>query len=133
MWVKCEDKKTKAVQWCDFWELDLDSVGNVLGVYIVWGDSVVPYVIYVGKGEIAERIEKHRRKKDFIRCKDDGEKMFVTWQEFPDKELRGREKYLANLLQPEIGERHPEKVRSIKTDPPSPLRKLRRLNFGERK
>ena len=123
MWAKGKGEK-----WCDFWKLDLDKLEGESGVYVIWIDSVVPYAIYVGQGNIADRIENHRGKDEFISYRNDGEKMFVTWQAFPDEELKGREAYLADLLKPKIGERHP-KVKPVKTDPPAPLRKRRRLRF----
>ena len=122
MWSKCKDKKNPSGQWCDFWKLNTDSITAKLGVYVIWADIGFLYTLYVGKGEIAKRIEAHRGEEDFISCRDDGEKMFVTWHPFPEKELKGRERYLADLLEPDIGERHPKKERPIKTDPPPPLK-----------
>ena len=122
MWARCKNKEDKTRHWCNFWKLKLDRMEGKSGVYVIWADSGFPYAIYVGQGDIADRIKDHRGERPFIKIRDDGEKMFVTWQPFTDNELDGREKYLADLLNPVIGQRHPRKAKPIKTDPPPPLK-----------
>lgn len=99
-WIKCENN-----QWCDFQKLDLghDHFKDLKGVYIIWND--VEGAIRVGSGIIKDRIADHR---------DDNEitaygSLKVTWAAVAENQMQGVEKYLANKLLPEVGDRFPNK------------------------
>ena len=102
-WSKCEGDV-----WCPFLNLNLESVGEETeGVYVIWhvGDGVTfARVVRLGKGNIANRIEKHRRNPDITEYAEYGE-LLVTWAEVHQDLLQTTvEAYLAYVYRPLVGE-----------------------------
>ena len=98
-WIRCTDNR-----WCSFANLKLDSIQD-FGVYIIWlGQSN----IYVGQGDIAERIQTHRNDERFQQY--DVNSMLVTWATTPLHERDGIERYLADTLRPIIGKQWPNVI-----------------------
>lgn len=100
-WVKCEGDV-----WCLFDNVDLTDVATE-GVYVIWHGGENPHAVYVGQGDVAERIEDHRTDLKITRHRDKG-KLFVTWASVSIFQRDGVERYLANELFPLEGEHHPQ-------------------------
>ena len=102
-WNRCEGNK-----WCPFLTVNLNHVHfrGMTGIYIVWHGGQNPRTVYVGQGNIAERIAVHRSDPSFLQYSSLG--LFVTWASVPGQAARdGIERYLADQLRPMIGEAYP--------------------------
>ena len=102
-WVKC-----KGNVWCPFDRLNLSNVTE-LGVYIIWSEACLlsqeeNQTVYVGQGNIAERISDHRKDSRITRHKN----LYVTWAKVSEPYRSGVERYLADVLQPVEGDQHPQ-------------------------
>lgn len=100
---------TQALEWSvgQFWHTSLDDVQGV-GVYVVWyrrgADN--PETVYVGQGRVGSRLAAHRldsRFEGFRQCD-----LRIAWAEVPQADRGGVERYLAYVLEPKIGEMHPD-------------------------
>ena len=102
--------KTIHVDWMYSPLNDYESNVSGHGVYIVWsdgGDSLVPYAIYVGQGDVAGRITDHIKDPKIRKHTKDGD-LFISWASVPAACRDGVERYLANKHSPVEGDRHPE-------------------------
>jgi len=102
-WNKCEGNV-----WCPFLTVNLQHphFRNWGGVYIIWHGSQKPWTVYVGQGNIADRLAQHRSDPRILQYSPLG--LFVTWASV-DASLRdGVERYLADKLQPKEGPVHPD-------------------------
>ena len=108
-WEKCN------YSWGSFMDEDLKYIAEV-GTYVIWRPVYHSYfgtdhprrTVYVGSGNVADRIGKHREDKRIKIClgKD---KFLFTWTNLSKKSDRlGVEKYLAMRLDPIVGEKHPD-------------------------
>ena len=106
-WMRC---------WGDVW-CTLNAVNlnheyfdkDVSGVYIIWhgGTSrTKPRVVYVGQGNIEERIMYHRQNSEVQAYKYLG--LYVTWARVSERYRDNVEAYLADKWDPLVGERYPE-------------------------
>ena len=100
-WIKCTGD-----QWCPFSGLDLAKVTKH-GVYVVWHGGPAPHTVYVGQGDVADRIADHRRDQKITRHAQKGG-LYVTWASVPVAQRDGIERYLADRFSPLEGDRHPE-------------------------
>lgn len=105
-WTKC----TGAV-WCSFENVDLSNV-SVEGVYLIGygaitGVTKTVRTIYVGQGNVADRIVAHRSDPR-IADHATGGRMHVTWTAISSRLRDGVERYLANELSPLVGTHHPD-------------------------
>lgn len=91
-WIKCVGDV-----WCGLFSLDLNSVGGTSGVYIIWSGSAV---LYVGSGNVAERLATHRLDTRINQYN----APYVTWAAVPGANQPGVENYLASALRPLVGE-----------------------------
>ena len=108
-WVKCQ-----GAVWCRFLDVDPKSIGNVSGVYIIWqAGGEVSRAVYVGQGNIAERLSDHRRDGRIIAY----QSLLVTWAALPQNLLDGAERYLARVYRPLVGERVPNAPEVIVNHP----------------
>ncbi len=100
-WGTCGDDK----HWCSFERLALNSDGfeGKKGVYIIWSSETV---IRLGSGLIKDRISAHRDNPEINKYQD----MKVTWAKVNANQMEGVEKYLADALDPVVGERFPERT-----------------------
>lgn len=116
-WQRC-----KGDVWCGFDRLDLATVGNVGGVYIIWKSGLMwSEVVYVGQGEIANRIAAHRSDR---RIRTHGPE-YVTWATVPRSLWDGMERYLYRVCRPLVAERAPPDVPEVVVNLPAwnpPLR-----------
>ena len=103
-WIKCQGDV-----WCNFNAVNLDHIhfNDTEGVYIIWHGGANPKVVYVGKGNIRDRIKYHRERSDIQQFS--YLNLFVTWAKVKPEYQDGVEAYLANNWKPPIvGDRHPD-------------------------
>ena len=101
-WTKCGDGGI----WCPFQTVNLREV-NVIGVYVVGYDQPNGIAtIYVGQGDIADRLMVHRYNQQIIKYGARGT-LRCTWTSVPANIRDGVERYLANKLKPLEGSQHP--------------------------
>lgn len=76
------------------------------GVYIIWQIflGISPEAIYVGQGDIKERLRVHRSDARFDPYFSPEKPLLVTWAEVPPRYIEGVEKYLYEKLTPIVGE-----------------------------
>lgn len=97
--------KSKAQTWLEFQTFGLDSdYGD--GVYIIWHAGNPGRVVYVGQGDIANRLECHRTNSKVTQYANTG-KLYVTWANVPVNQIDGVERYLADTWSPLVGDAHP--------------------------
>ncbi len=102
-WLKC-----KGDVWCSFALLNLDTVTES-GIYIIWHAGNPGKVVYVGQGDVADRLSAHRNNTKITNYERSG-KLHVTWAAVPASQRDGVERYLANTWNPLVGEVHPDAV-----------------------
>ena len=104
-WVKCD-----GVKWCPLMTVNLthQHFQGLGGVYIIWHGGQNPATVYVGQGDIAERIAAHRQEPDILRFLSLG--LFVTWARVAAPNRNGIERFLANTLSPKVAFRFPQAV-----------------------
>ena len=102
-WIKCERNA-----WCPFLTVNLQHphFRNLEGVYIIWYGGQTPWTVYVGQGNIADRIARHRSEPQILQYSHLG--LFVTWASVIQPLRDGVEAYLADKLSPKAGEAHPQ-------------------------
>lgn len=103
-WIKCG---TGSGIWCPLENLDLDSLGDVAGVYIIWHEGNPGRTVHVGQGApIKDRLEEHRGDAGICAYRLFG-KLRVTWASVPAPLRDGVERYLADALVPLVGHARP--------------------------
>ena len=102
-WIKCEGNA-----WCSLPSLNLDHPHfiGLEGVYIIWYGGTNPATIYVGQGNISQRLGAHRIDPAVRNYSHYG--LFVTWAQLGPLSRDGVERYLANTLHPLIGSAYPQ-------------------------
>ena len=102
-WNKC----TKNV-WCPLLRLNLSHqhFTNLSGVYVIWHSGSNPATVYVGSGNVAERLAAHRANPEITQHSSDG--LFVTWARVSAKDQPAVERYLADTLKPLEGSKYPD-------------------------
>ena len=82
---------------------------DVFGVYIIWhgGTNLIkPRVVYIGQGNIKDRIMYHRQHLDVQKYEHLG--LYVTWARVSDDYINNVKAYLADKWDPIVGEHHPQ-------------------------
>ncbi len=103
-WKKCGDDG----HWCSLENLDLESMGDVAGVYIIWHEGNPASVVRVGQGNpIKDRLSAHRNDLNILAYKRSG-KLRVTWASVSSNQRDGVERYLADHWNPLVGDAFPE-------------------------
>jgi hypothetical protein len=100
-WVKSTENK-----WLPFESFELKNVTDQ-GVYIIWHTGNPARVVYVGQGDIAERIGAHRTRDDILKYRQYGN-LLVTWASVQLSYRDGVERYLADRYRPLVGEAYPD-------------------------
>lgn len=105
-WITCGNDK----HWCSFRHLSLPVGGNLRGVYVIWAEEGDPPItVRVGLGDISKRIEAHRGDDEIEEAEKELETdLLVTWADVPESFQEGVERYLADHLNPLVGERFPD-------------------------
>ncbi len=101
-WLKCVGDA-----WCELNNLNLSHshFNNLEGVYIIWHGGQNPATVYVGQGNIRDRLSEHRGNANIQAFGSLG--LFVTWAEIPVASRGGVEKFLAEYLRQKVGTVHP--------------------------
>lgn|SRR5208337_903731 len=103
-WKTCGDDG----HWCSLENLDLESVGDIAGVYIIWHAGNPGRVVRVGQGDpIKTRLSAHRNDREILAYKQFGA-LRVTWASVPYSQRDGVERYLANHWKPLVGAAFPD-------------------------
>ena|SRR5437667_2579339 len=102
-WNKCV-----GAVWCHLETLNLEGVGDVSGVYLIWHGGQSPRWVRVGKGNIKERLSAHRNDPEILQFHQHN--LFVTWAAVPGSQQEGVEAYLAAQCNPLVGERFPQRT-----------------------
>ena len=98
-WQKCVNDQEPNLHWCSFKNLTLPLTGKPGGVYIIWHEGNPSQVVYVGQGNISDRLEDHRANDIILQYGQFGT-LRVTWTtvEYPYREAV--EAFLINRLNP---------------------------------
>ena len=99
-WRNCGDDG----HWCDLEKLDL--VMKTTGVYIIWHEGNPSKVVRIGQGKIAERLAAHRNDPEITAYSKFGP-LLVTWAAVSAAQRDGVERYLADRLNPLVGDEIP--------------------------
>ena len=78
---------------------------NSNGVYIIWHGGINQRVVYVGQGDVAARITDHRQDNRILYYSQFG--LSVTWADVALADRDGVERYLAESLNPLVGDVYP--------------------------
>lgn len=99
-WIKCQNGI-----WCDFLKVNLEHkhFNDLKGVYIIWSNKTT---VRLGSGEIKERIAEHRNNVEITKYSN----LKITWVQIHANQMEGVEKYLAEILDPIVGERFPDRT-----------------------
>jgi hypothetical protein len=91
-WIQCQGNV-----WCKLNAVNLshEHFNNMNGVYVIWHGGTNPAVVYVGQGNIKERLTEHRSDKRIQQY--DYLDLYVTWATVPKEYRKGVEEYLANF------------------------------------
>lgn len=111
-WNNC-----KGDVWCHLNTVDLshEHFDKMEGIYIIWYGNTERTVVRVGQGIIKDRIAAHRKDKDIQAYKHYG--LYVTWASVAEKYRDGVEAFLADELDPLVGDRFPDR-KGIKVNLP---------------
>jgi hypothetical protein len=105
-WIKCQGDvwcKLSTVFTLGLYFKDLE------GVYIIWyEENGSPVTVRVGQGAIRDRLREHREDKEIQSYSHFGP-LLVTWASVGEKDRDGVEAYLAQELEPKVGERFPDR------------------------
>lgn len=104
-WKKCGDDN----HWCSLKLLKLETA-NADGVYVIWhegNEDVPPRTVKVGQGDVPDRLGKHRKDARITAYEKYGA-LRVTWAAVPAEQKDGVERYLADLLNPLVGDAYPD-------------------------
>lgn len=97
-WIKCQGDN-----WCSFENLNLSGV-TAAGIYVIWKSGSDNKMVYVGQGDVADRVADHRREPAITRHGP----MLVTWASVSQQYRDGIERYLADRYSPLEGDYHPD-------------------------
>jgi len=97
-WQKCAGDV-----WGPFLTVDLAHThfDSMEGVYIIW--QAGGHAIRVGQGFVRDRLADHRTNRNITAYNN----LLVTWAPVPASYRDGVERYLANVLQPKVGDAFP--------------------------
>ena len=103
IWQQCQGNV-----WCNLNAVDVSHAHfrNMNGVYMIWHGGSEARVVYVGSGDIGQRILEHRNDTRIQAFASLG--LFVTWARVEASLQKGVEVYLASHWEPKVGERHPD-------------------------
>lgn len=99
-WTKCDSGV-----WCSLEKVNLANV-TCEGVYIIWHGGNNPRVVYVGQGNVKDRVSKHKMNGQIMFYRQHG--LYVTWASVPSDLRDGVECYLADTWNPLVGDAHPD-------------------------
>ena len=99
-WMRCHGN-----DWCSFEYLACYLIDEE-GVYIIWCEGKTNRVVYVGQGDVRERLTAHRQDNELLACRKYG-RLQVTWAFVPVLKRDGVERFLAESYKPLLSARLP--------------------------
>ena len=98
-WMKCQGDS-----WCPLSRVNLshDHFKDLEGVYIIWHGGQEPATVYVGQGNIKERLSSHRNDYRIQLYAYLG--LFVTWARADNLIRDGIELFLIDSLHPKVSQ-----------------------------
>lgn len=99
-------KDASKSNWYRLSELNLANVVGS-GVYLIWHTGVNPRVIYVGQGQIAERLSAHQSDASILSYASEGT-LLTTWARVDDRFAKGVERYLTDTYWPLLNRKRPD-------------------------
>ena len=105
--MEVEWAKWQPDQWFTLSRLNLKTV-PVSGVYIIF--TPAGKVIYVGQGDIAERLEAHLKDQRIMQHEIQSAPLCVTFASVAAQYRNGVERFLADTFKPAEGPNHPNVV-----------------------
>ena len=104
-WNKCTGDS-----WCSLKNLNLahEHFDGLEGVYVIWRNEPTRKAVRVGQGIIRDRLAEHRENTEILAKGPQG--LFVTWSRVDVQNRDGVEAFLAEILDPLVGERFPDVV-----------------------
>ena len=100
--------KKMELNWLEGWFDDPVSPASGAGVYVIWhplgADN--PATVYVGQGQIAQRLEERRYDGRLVHFR--RYDLLVSCAAVPEDQRDGVERYLAHVLAPKVGEKWPD-------------------------
>ena len=102
-WIQCQGDV-----WCKLSTVKLqhEHFDNLHGVYIIWHGGNNAATVYVGKGNIRERLTQHRSNPSIQNYEQLGP-LYVTWAAVPNNLCDGVERFLIDTLHPKVNEQIP--------------------------
>jgi len=99
-WITPDDKNDHY----HFQNVDLSHshFNDMEGVYIIWQGSGP--IVRVGQGIVKNRIASHRNDREVTTYSN----LYITWAKVPTTYRDGVERYLANRLNPRVGDAFPD-------------------------
>lgn len=97
-WLKCSGDR-----WCLLNQLNLneDYFELMAGVYVIWRQAgPTRKVLRVGQGYFRRRLHQHRWEQDIMSLASN--KVYVTWAALDSAHRDGAERFLLDVLQPEV-------------------------------
>lgn len=112
-WIKCEGDV-----WCKLNSVNLDHehFNNRRGVYIIWHGGTEPAVVYVGQGNIKERLAVHRNNPDIQQYTHLD--LYVTWATVSEESRMSVEAYLIDMWHPKENANSPQTVHHMEVNSP---------------
>ncbi len=103
-WNKCQGDV-----WCPLNTVDLQHhhFDSLEGVYVIWHGGESPVTVRVGQGIIRDRLAAHRSDPAVQAYASLG--LYATWAKVEAASRDGVEAYLAQALNPKVGERFPNR------------------------
>ena len=98
--------KAEANIWFSLSSVNLDDL-RFYGVYVIWHEGDPGRVVYVGQGNIRDRLTFHRRNPEVQKFAKLGA-LRVMWAAVPAHQVDGVERYLAEYLKPLIANVRPD-------------------------
>lgn len=101
-WIKCTGE-----QWCQLLNLNLthSHFDGLEGIYIIWHGQPNPAVVYVGQGNIRDRLTQHRQDPAILAY--ESQTLHVTWAKVDSVHRDGIERFLAESWKPKVGHNYP--------------------------
>jgi len=102
VWIKCTGE-----QWCPLLTVNLahSHFDGLEGVYIIWHGQPDPAVVYVGQGNIRDRLTQHRQDSAILAY--EKQILYVTWTRVSSEYRDGIERFLAESWKPKVGHSYP--------------------------
>ena len=87
--------KSKAGSWLEFENFNLPTAEGWDGVYIIWHAGNPGYIVYIGQGNVRDRLGQHRNNAKILSYAAKGV-LLVTWASVSAAQRDGVERYLAD-------------------------------------